>query len=107
MTDPPRFGPTPDTDLLSDPSIVLDSHDQPLQRLISRAVPQGELAFLIETIFSNQKVAGVVDRLRGSDLQTFIDVMDEVWRHTLPSSGHWLIGFYSNLLRSVGHVGIG
>ena len=59
-----------------DPS-VLDSDDQALQHLINRTVPQGELASLIETIFSNKKVADVVDYFRG-DAQTFIDVIDEV-----------------------------
>jgi len=45
--------------------------------LISRAVPPDELPSLIETIFS-EKEANIVYRLRGSDAQTFIDIMDEV-----------------------------
>ena len=85
MTDSLDLDPVLDTDLPPDPPIVPDSRDQALQLLISRAVPQNELASLIETIFSN-KVTDVVDRLQGSDVQTFIDVIDEVWRHTLLSS---------------------
>jgi hypothetical protein len=85
MTDSLDLDPTLDMDLPPDPPIVPDSRDQALQLLISGAVPQNELASLIETIFSN-KVTDVVDRLQGSDVQTFIDVIDEVWRHTLLSS---------------------
>ena len=106
MTDPPRTGPGSDMDLPSNPS-VLDSHHQTLQRLISRTVSQSELASLIETIFSYKKVADLVDRLQGSDVQTFIDVIDEVWPYTLPHSRQWLIGFCSDLLCSVGCVGTG
>ena len=65
-----------------DPS-ALDPDDQALQHLINRTVPQSELASLIETIFSNKKVADVVDHFQGADAQTFIDVIDEVWRDTL------------------------
>ena len=106
MTDPPRTGPAPDTDLPSDPS-VLDSHNQALQRLISRTVSQSELAPLIEVIFSYQRVADLVDRLQGSDVQTFIDVIDEVWPYTLPPSRQRLIDFCSNLLHPVCSVGTG
>ena len=77
MADPPFLGPASDADLPSVPS-VLDSDDQSLQRLISRTVPRSELASLIETIFSNKKVTDVLDRLQGGDVQTFIDIMDEV-----------------------------
>jgi hypothetical protein len=69
----------------SDPSITLDPYDQAWQRLISGVVPQDELAFLIDTIFSNEKVANMVDGLQGNDIQTFIDVIDTVWHHVLPS----------------------
>ena len=82
-----------------DPS-VLDPDDQALQHLINRTVPQSELASLIETIFSNKKVADVVDYLQGADAQTFIDVIDEVWRRTLLPLRHRLT--YSNILRSAG-----
>jgi hypothetical protein len=86
MTDSPRFYPALDVDPSTDPPIVLDPDDQSLQRLISRTVPRSELASLIETIFSNKKVADLVDCLQSSDVQAFIDVIDEVLRHTLPSS---------------------
>jgi hypothetical protein len=77
MADPSFLGPTSDADLPSDPP-VLDPSDQSLQRLISRTVPRSELASLIETIFSNKKATDIVDRLQGGDVQTFIDIMDEV-----------------------------
>ena len=74
-----------------DLSTVPDSHDQTLQRLVSRAVSQNELASLVETVFSNKKVTDTVDRLQGSDIQTFIDVIDEVRHRTHPSQRHLLI----------------
>jgi hypothetical protein len=67
-----------------DPSTSIDSYDQAWQRLISGAVPQDELASLIETIFSSEKATDVADSLKGNDVQTFIDVLDGVWHHALP-----------------------
>ena len=46
--------------------------------LIGGAVPLGDEALLIEAIFSSRKMPDMVRRLRGSDTQTFIDVLDEV-----------------------------
>jgi hypothetical protein len=100
MTDPPRIGPAPDVDLPSDPS-VLDSHNQDLQRLISRTVPRSELASLIETIFAN-KVTDLIDCLQGGAVQTFIDVVDEVRPRTFPASRQLLIGFRCHLIHFVG-----
>ena len=71
--------PTPDTDRPLDPPI--DSHEQAMQRLIGGAVPHDELSPLIGTIFSGRKTH-IVDQLRGSDVQTFVDVIDEVRCHT-------------------------
>ena len=68
---------------LSSPSTTLDPYDQAWQRLISGVVPQDELASLIDTIFSNEKVANMVDLLQGIDAQTFIDVIDTVCHHAL------------------------
>ena len=68
------------------PSITIDSEEQALQRLITRAVPRDEFPSLIETIFSGKKT-DVVDRLSGSDAQAFIDIIDEVRHHTLYSRG--------------------
>ena len=99
MTDSSCLGPAPDMDHPPDPS-ALDPDDQALQHLINRTVPQSELASLIETIFSNKKVADVVDYFQGADAQTFIDVIDEVWRRTLLPLRHRLT--YSNILRSAG-----
>jgi hypothetical protein len=79
---------------------VPDSHDQTLQRLVSRTVPQNELASLVETVFSNKKVADTVDCLRGSDIQTFIDVIDEVRHRTHPSQRYLLI--YPKILHFAG-----
>ena len=66
-----------------DLSVVLDSHEQALQRLISRAVPQDKLPSLIETIFSDSDVTKVVDRLQENNAQDFIDIIDDVCRHAL------------------------
>ena len=68
----------------SDPSITLDPYDQAWQRLISGVVPKDELASLIDTICSNEKVGSMLDLLQGSDIQTFIDIIDTVRHHVLP-----------------------
>ena len=87
-------------DLSPDPSTVLDPHNQAFQRLIDPAVPQSEVASLVEIVFSNRKVADLARHLRGSEAQVFIDVIDEVRHHTRPSPRHWFI--YLNLPRFVG-----
>ena len=85
----------------SDPSIPNDPHERAWQRLINCAVPQDELPSLIELIFSDKKTADMVDHLQGSDVQAFIDVIDEVRHSTLcfrgidrftsqPSEFRWL-----------------
>lgn len=79
----PRLDTTRRTDHSPDPSIAIGSHNQLLQRLISHTVPQDELCSLIETIFSDRKATDVIDHLRGSDTQAFIDVVGEVCHHTL------------------------
>ena len=63
------------TNSLPDPSISVDSHEQAWRRLIDHPVPQDELSSLIETIFLDRKTAKAVDRLQGSDVQVFIDVI--------------------------------
>ena len=87
---------------LTDPSIILDPYDQARQRLISGTVPQDELPSIIETIFSDEKAANMVDCLQENDIQTFIDALDVVWYHTLPLSDTGSIDLCFNLLRSVG-----
>ena len=63
----------------AEPSLVL------LLCLISGAIPQDERTSLIEAIFLCRKVSGMVRRLRGSDAQIFIDVVDEVrYRCSVP-----------------------
>ena len=43
-----------------------------------RAFASHELLFLIEAIFSSQDESDTIRRLTGDDVQTFVDVMDEV-----------------------------
>jgi hypothetical protein len=88
----------------SDLSVTLSHYDQAWQRLVSGAVPQDELASLIETIFSSEKVTDRVNRLQGNDIQTFIDVLDAVWHHALPVNStfyillvrHWIAAISSH-----------
>jgi len=66
------------------PSLLLDSGERALQRLISSTVPESELASLIEAIFSSKRATDTFGGLAGRDAQTFIDTMDEVCRRPLP-----------------------
>jgi len=59
------------------------SGEQALQRLIRGALPQGELASLIEAIFSSKKAIDMVGCLQEREAQTFIDVVHEVRCHFL------------------------
>jgi len=77
---PPSSPDLDSTRHLPDPSTAVDPQERAWQRLITRTVQPGELPSLIETIFSGRK-SNVVGRLRGSDAQAFIDIMDEVRRH--------------------------
>ena len=77
------------TNHVSEPLLIPDSNGRALQRLVSRDVPQDELPSVIETIISNVKAADIVGCLQENDAQTFIDVMDEVCHHTIPSRGNW------------------
>jgi len=63
-------------------SIAIGSQEWALQRLIARTVPREELPSLIGKIFSGRET-DVVDLLRESDAQAFVDVMDEVCTTTL------------------------
>ena len=49
-----------------------------MERLIGRAFASHELPSLIETIFSDEDKGDTVNCLHGDDVQTFIDVVDEV-----------------------------
>ena len=69
-----------------DPSIDIDSQEQAWQRLITGAVPPDELPSLIETILSGKK-ADIVGRLKRSDAQAFIDMIDEVRQTLIISEG--------------------
>ena len=57
--------------------------DQGWKRLINDAVPQNELASLVETVFSKENITDLVDLLQGEHVQIFIDVIDTVWHHAL------------------------
>jgi len=46
--------------------------------LISGPHPQGELASLIETVFSSRKAIDLTGRFQESDAQTFVDIVHEV-----------------------------
>ena len=64
------------------PSLVSGSDRQVLlQHLINSAVSEGRLVALIEAIFSNGRVSDIVECVKRSDAQTFVDVLDEVCHH--------------------------
>ena len=65
----------------AEPSLVL------LLCLISGAVPQGERASIIETVFLSRKAIDMVRHLRGSSAQAFIDVVDEVCYRSFTPGG--------------------
>ena len=67
-----------DTDHTSKSPAILDSDKEALQRLVSGVAPDHELPSFIKDFFSNVRAAEIVERLPGSDAQTFIDVMDKV-----------------------------
>ena len=85
-----------------DPFIIINSYNQAWQRLVSGTVPQDELASLIEMIFSSKKTTDMVDRLQGDDAQTFIDMIDTVWRHALPPLKNGLTDLCFYLLHFAG-----
>ena len=93
--------PLPDTSHPSEPPFVSDSGRRALRRLVSRAVPQGELPTVVEAIVSNMKAAEIVESLEGGDAQTFIDAIDQACHHTIPSLRISFTDLYSNLLFSV------
>jgi hypothetical protein len=87
----------PDGDNLpgpAEPSLVL------LLCLISGAVPQGERASIIETVFLSRKAIDMARHLRGNNAQAFIDVVDEVRYRSFTPGGLFvdiaLIHLHSN-----------
>lgn len=74
----PRSDPARDANPPPDTSIVPDSYGQLLQHLIRGAVPQDEFAPLIEAIFSDKKVADIVNGIPENNAQPFIDAIDTV-----------------------------
>jgi len=84
-SDPPLPPLSEDTNHPFKPLLVSDSDKRALQRLVSRAVPQDELPFVIESIVSNVRAADIVRCLQGSDAQAFVDVIDEVCYYAIAS----------------------
>ena len=78
--------PTPGQPLLLDPG------ERALQRLISRNVPEDELASIFEAIFSSRRTIDTASSLTEGGPQTFIDAMDEVNSHALLPAMDGLIG---------------
>jgi len=68
---PEHDGQSDESNFLAPPR-SLSSCDRALHRLISGPLPQGELAPLIETVFSSREAIGLASCLRESDAQTFI-----------------------------------
>lgn len=56
-----------------------DPERQALRRLVDGAVPQDELASLIESIMLNVKATVIVEFLQGDDAKKFVEVMYGVW----------------------------
>ena len=75
---PLNLSPGPDTNRVSEPPVFPKPAERNLQRLVGRAAQEEEIPFLLETVVSSMKVAGIVECLRGRDAQTFVDVVDEV-----------------------------
>jgi len=87
--------PFEDADQLSQPALTPHSEkEQILQRLVSHEASQDELPSLIETIVSNMKAGDIVECLRGSDAQTFIDVIDEACHQAIPSLRNRLVDLF-------------
>ena len=60
-------------------SLDLDSGSPAYKRLISQDFSQTEVISLIEEAFTSQDEVEAIDHLGRDDIQTFIDVVDEVW----------------------------
>ena len=75
---PLNLSPGPDTNRISEPQVLPNPAERNLQQLVSRAAQREEIPFLLETVVSSMKVAGIVECLRGRDAQTFVDRVDEV-----------------------------
>lgn len=80
---------------------TIDSGMRALQRLISGTVSQDELPSVVETIVSNVKSSDIVESLGGSDAQSFIDAMDGVCHHAVPSPRDCFTDLHFNLLTCV------
>ena len=86
VSQPPPTNPSPpspqqpgDTNHVPGLPPIPDSDRRALQRLVSGAMPQEQIASLIESIVSNVKATDIVQLVQEGDAQTFIDVMENVW----------------------------
>ena len=79
------------------PSLALYPGERALQSLISGTIPQGERTSLIEKILSSRGAAHMIGYLQESDAQTFIDIVDEVRRHS-PIPKGCIVDFAFNIL---------
>ena len=95
--------PLGDTNQLFEPVLVPDSDNRALRRLVSREVSQNELPSFIETIVSNTKAADIVKCLKGTDVQTFIDVIDEACYQAVPSLKNRFFDLFHLLILLVRH----
>jgi hypothetical protein len=62
---------------------VATATNSALQRLISRSFTEDELPSHLEKIFSSSESTLVVHSLQGSDVQTFVDVLDKARKSVL------------------------
>ena len=79
-------------------SFISDPGKRALQRLVSHAVPQGELPTVVETIVSNMKAADIVECVEEGNAQAFIDAMDQACCHPIPSLGICFTDIYISTL---------
>ena len=70
----------------------LDSGEQALHRLIGGTTSRDEVPSLLEAVSLSAKAIDRIRCLQGREAQAFIDVVDQVRCHTLPSPQQ-LVGF--------------
>ena len=72
------------------------------KQLINPALTTHERVSVNMAIFSDRDEVEIIERLRGNDAQTFVDVMDEVSLHTRPPRENRSVCPLPNLLLPVG-----
>ncbi|KAF9780774.1 kinase-like domain-containing protein [Thelephora terrestris] len=89
--------PPSNTNHVHNPTPILDSGQQALQRLVSGAAPQEELPSLVETVVSHIKAADISNHLQGTELQTLVDVLNQALDEFDPALGtrnEWVKSLY-------------